>query len=256
MKFNREDLRSLNRRVRGLPRILRRNRDKARLEDVEVEDRDDLHQCNEMVRVILREVCSGQTTDAELAVTAAIQTRTEFFDRLSRAAEGSVLDWVMTECLVLLFPPNVWLFVHARQALDKLEKSLAPMTPGSADYGRDLAASSPPPTKPAGTLPTPRVEVADKHCPLRGLHERRKNDPDGQRWTTRQAFRRDYCRRDCILMLLDELGFKVREMESAMGVTRAIVSDRLEDCTRKVQSLLGARTAPAPAAAKAPTQKA
>jgi hypothetical protein len=247
VKFPKAEFRHLNRRLRCLPRILRRNRDKARFEDVDEDDRNDLQVCDEMIRILLREVCKCQTADKELAVTVATQTRQAFFDLLSRVTTGSLLGWMITESLVLFFPPNVWLFVHARRSLDQLERAFAPMTPAKAERRKTEGGSPAAPPFSAGKSASVRVELAHDHCPVRDRSARRRMDPTGERWAVRQAFRRDFCQWDCILLLLDELGFGVREMDSALGISHATASSWLEDCKTKAKKLAQAKPgAPTP----------
>lgn len=239
-KVKREDLlsreqmqnlmRTFNRDVRRLPRLMRRHGGLLRLEEMDEMDRDATLDCSSMLRTFLREVCNSQTSDREVASAAAFQTRMAFLKLLFDRSTSGLMGWIVAECMVHFVPPNVWLFLRAVDAVEEASIASLPTEAGSASNAPREAPPAGLPSKSAAK----RGSNARK-CPVDGVALRPGRHASEGLFNLRRSLRNRYCEIRCILTLLTDFGFTKPQIASALGLSRDSVTRYLERCEQQAK---------------------
>ena len=228
------ELDELNREVALLKGILRRHPGLLRASDLSGEDRQTYLAVEELVDYFLWKVCLAETDNVELAASAVVVTRVDFFETIkTQTSRSRFLDWIFGTCAAVLVPINVWLFLRASKHLSDLDEDAE-----SAMISRGSYHPSAPPQ-----IVIPHFEIlrimAEKHCPLGSYRLRKAKNDDGSAIARRSSRFGGPCRRVCRTLLLVAMGFQPKQIGLALGIDKNQPSDLIRKCLLIWQGLKG-----------------
>ena len=225
----------LNKKIRGLGKLLRRNGRGKTLAELSDGDREELRDIEELLEILLWKVCLHETDEVAVAAASVDETRRALFALLDEAENGTPLRRVTAHFTLRMIPPNAWLFLRVKESLQATARAAATLSYAARRDEPELSEL-------VKGYPDPiRQELAVQHCGLRDYKRRQRPNRDGDLDLSRECVPMKFCQRACDLLLTRELGFKVREAELALGVSRAVVHDRTEDCRRQGEALFAKR---------------
>ena len=225
-------MRQLNREVETLRKLLRRNRQTSRLQDVVEAARREMVPCLNRISFFLRELSFHQTENEELAHTVQALARRDFFRLVEESEDGPVLRRLAAKATLQLLPANVWLYLHVQETLAEL------------GTGNELAASLAPEEGSRmnqlrrNREPDPILaKVAATGCPLKGICKQPRPDHKGDLAMVSHQTPTTLCQRVCEMLFLEQLGFVYRETAIVLGLGKSTIDERIEDCRKKEREL-------------------
>ncbi len=219
-------MRDLNLKVKTLRKIIQRNWHKTKLEELDADDLDDLKDGERHLDFFLWKVCLHETHQVELAATVVTDTRLALLTLLQQAGNGPFFQWITANATMLLMPPNAWLFLRARTRMRELKTAFGPLV-ASMRHERLR-----PPTGEKRDPDPSREKLPENGCILRSRGRGTRSDKEGKLAERKTDH---HCGRACDLLLLVELGFRVREVALTLDSKKSTVSEQTEACRVKAK---------------------
>jgi hypothetical protein len=158
--------------------------------------------------------------------------RTAFSEYMLRLAYGPFLDRWLARMSLSFRSLHVWLFLRLQRSFEDLETGV-----GAVQFSAMRERNCLPPE--ISRQPDPLlVKVSARPCQLKKFSPRNRLDRE-QRAPGRTRRRLGaYCARACDLLLLKSLGFRVRDMEEALGIDHSTIQNVKVDCEEERKRLL------------------
>lgn len=219
-----DQCRDLKRGVRDLLDSLRRNRERRRLAELTADDQAAIRDCHDVVEYILWKLAFHYRSDVPMVEAAVMEARAAFSEYMLRLAYGPFLDRWLARMSLSFRSLHVWLFLRLQRSFEDLETGV-----GAVQFSAMRERNCFPPE--ISRQPDPLlVKVSARPCQLKNFSPRNRLDRE-QRAPGRTRRRlAAYCARACDLLLLKSLGFRVRDMEEALGIDHSTIQNVKVDC--------------------------